>query len=175
MPMGSHELCRILICCFFGASVVTAKPPSASGGVQRAAAMPQIPTPSGQYGIGRIGLHWIDTSRVDDYDPKRKRELMVYLWYPTAKSPRAKGQYFPGAAQMDAQPEIHNLMSRDFGNAWPGIVSGEISSHARDHAPIARSHTLFPVVTFSHGLGSTGFQYTVLIENLVSHGYVVAS
>src|SRR4029077_8451985 len=33
----------------------------------------------------------------------------------------------------------------------------------------------FPVITFSHSLGSTGFQYTVLIENLVSYGYVVAS
>jgi hypothetical protein len=30
------------------------------------------------------------------------------------------------------------------------------------------SHTPFPIVTFSHGLGSTGFQYTVLIEHLVS-------
>ena len=76
---------------------------------------------------------------------------------------------------MDAMPEIHTLMSRDFGSAWAGIVSGEISSHAIDRAPIARNDSPFPVVTFSHGLGSTGFQYTVLIEDLVSHGYVVAS
>jgi hypothetical protein len=66
-------------------------------------------------------------------------------------------------------------MSREFGPLWAPIVSGEISSHAIDHAPIASSRTPFPVVTFSHGLGSSGFQYTVLIEYLVSHGYVVAS
>ena len=32
-----------------------------------------------------------------------------------------------------------------------------------------------PVVVFSHGLGGTGFNYTCLIEDLVSRGYVVAS
>jgi predicted esterase len=175
MPMASRELCSILISCFFSVFVVSVQQPSASSSVQRPATMPQIPSPSGPYGIGRIGLYWTDTSRADDYDSKRKRQLMVYFWYPAAKSPEAKGQYLPGAAQMDAQPEIHKLMSRDFGDAWPGIISGEISSHAIDHAPIAHSLNPFPVVTFSHGLGGTGFQYTALIENLVSHGYVVAS
>lgn len=100
---------------------------------------------------------------------------MVYFWYPTAKSTSAKGQYLPGAAQMDALPEVHKLMSSEFGNIWAPVVSGQISSHAIDHTPIANSHAPFPVVTFSHGLGGMGFEYTVLIEDLVSHGYVVAS
>lgn len=100
---------------------------------------------------------------------------MVYFWYPTPKSVGARGQYLPGAAQMDAVPAIHEFMSQEFGKVWPSIVSGEISSHAIDGAPVARSRTPFPVVTFSHGDGSTGFQYTVLIEYLVSHGYVVVS
>jgi hypothetical protein len=66
---------------------------------------------------------------------------------------------------MDALPEIHNLMGREFGAAWAPIVSGEISSHAIDHSPIATGRAPFPVVTFSHGLGSTGFQSTILIEH----------
>jgi predicted esterase len=175
MQMGSRELCTILIACFLNSSVPYAQQPSAKSSEQRPATIPQIPPPSGPYGIGRIALHCVDTSRADGYDAKRQRELMVYFWYPAAKSPDAKGEYFPGATQMDAQPEIHKFMSGDVGDAWPGIVSGEISSHAIDHAPIAHSRTPFPVVTFSHGLGGTGFEYTVLIENLVSHGYVVAS
>src|SRR5581483_1407491 len=52
---------------------------------------------------------------------------------------------------------------------------GAIFSHTVEGAPIAKSARRFPVVLFSHGLGSTGFNYTCLIENLVSHGYVVAS
>jgi predicted dienelactone hydrolase len=164
----------ILIASFFSIFFAYHRP-GASIGMQRTAEVPQIPSPSGPFGIGRIGFHWIDTSRPDDYDPKRNRELMVYFWYPTAKSAGAKGQYLPYAAQMDAVPEIHELMSREFGNIWASIVSSDISSHAVDHAPIANGRAPFPVVTFSHGLGSTGFHYTVLIEHLVSHGYVVAS
>jgi hypothetical protein len=175
MPMSSRLFGTILLASLYSASVAYVQQPSASSSVQPSAALPQIPSPSGPFGIGRIGLHWIDASRPDDYDPKRQRELMVYFWYPTAKSAGAKGQYLPGAAQMDALPEIHTFMSHEFGNLWAPIVSGEISSHAIDHAPIASTGTPFPVVTFSHGLGSTGFQYTVLIEHLVSHGYVVAS
>ena len=33
----------------------------------------------------------------------------------------------------------------------------------------------FPVVLLSHGLGGTGFEYASLIEELVSHGYVVVA
>ena len=175
MPMSSRFFGSILLACLFSASDVLAQQQSATGSVQTSTALPQIPSPSGPFGIGRIGYHWIDTSRSDDYDPKRKRELMVYFWYPAEKSAGAKGQYFPGAAQMDALPEIHKLMSREFGHIWAPIVSGEILSHAIDRAPDANSRTPFPVVILSHGLGSSGFQYTVLIEHLVSHGYVVAS
>jgi predicted esterase len=142
---------------------------------QRAAETPQIPLPSGPFGIGRMGFDWTDTLRKNDYDSKRQRELMVYFWYPTAKSPGEKGRYLPGVAQMDAKPEFRKIMSGEIGAAWAAIVSGEISSHAIDHAPIAKSPKPFPIVLFSHGIGGTGFEYTVLIEDLVSHGYVVAS
>ena len=173
--MSSCLFRTTMLASLFSASLVCVQQPGASNSVITSAAVPEIPYPSGPLGIGRIGFDWIDTSRPDNYDSKRKRELMVYFWYPTAKSADAKGQYLPGAAQMDAVPAIHEFMSQEFGSLWAPIVSGQISSHAIDHAPIASSHTPFPVVTFSHGLGSTGFQYTVLIEHLVSHGYVVAS
>jgi predicted esterase len=175
MPMRSCLFGSAMLACLFSTSLVCVLQPSASSGAMTSAVVPEIPYPSGPLGIGRIGCDWIDTSRPDNYDPKRKRELMVYFWYPTAKSIGAKGQYLPGAKQMDAVPAIHGYMSQEFGRLWAPIVSGEISSHAIDHAPIASSRTPFPVVTFSHGLGSSGFQYTVLIEYLVSHGYVVAS
>ncbi len=154
----------------FSASLVSAQQPKAFSSVQTSAAVSVIPYPSGPLGIGRIGFHWIDTSRPDKYDPKRKRDMMVYFWYPTAKSVGAKGQYLPGAAQMDAVPAVHEFMSQQFGNAWAAIVSGKISSHVIERAPIASSPTAFPLVTFSHGLGGSGFQYTQLIEDLVSHG-----
>lgn len=177
MPMSSRLLVIVgaLLAYMHSAPVAYLQQPSAASGVQTSSAMPEIPSPSGPFGVGRIGCHWTDASRPDDYEPKRHRELMIYFWYPTSRTAGAKGQYLPGAAQMDVLPEIRKLMSHAFGNLWTPIVSGEISSHAVDHAPIASSRTPYPVVIFSHGLGSSGFEYTVLIEQLVSHGYVVAS
>jgi hypothetical protein len=58
---------------------------------QSAASQPptfKLPDPSGPFGIGRVGYEWIDTSRPDFYssDPHAHRALMVYLWYPSARS-----------------------------------------------------------------------------------------
>ena len=139
---------------------------------------PRLSTPSGPFGIGRFSYGWTDPSRPDRYssDPQARRELMVYVWYPTSeKRADAKGPYIPGAKELDARPELQGRMSNEFGANWPLIVSGEIFSHAVEGAPAAKSPSQFPLVIFSHGNGSTGFQYTSLIEDLASHGYVVAA
>jgi predicted dienelactone hydrolase len=137
---------------------------------------PKIPHPSGPFGIGRVGFDWIDATRARRFsaDPKSPREIMVYLWYPTNHQ-NARGSYLPGAKQMDSQLETRRRMMENFGASWPLIVSGAIFSHAAEHSPAAEKPTRFPVIVFSHGQGSSGFTYTSLIENLVSHGYVVAA
>lgn len=141
--------------------------------------IPRLATPAGQFGIGRIGYDWTDPTRLDRYstDRQSRRELMVYLWYPTSpKRADVRGVYLPGARQIDASPEAHTRMTREFGANWPLMISGAIYSHAEEGAPPAeKSGKGFPVVVFSHGDGSTGFVYSSLIEDLVSHGYVVAS
>jgi len=147
-------------------------------GTQPTDALPKLPAPSGPFGIGRVGYHWVDRLRPDRYssDPKAHRELMVYFWYPTSeRSADAKGTYLPGARRMETLPEIQKRMSREFGRNWVAITSGAIFSYAVERSPILRSSQRLPVVIFSHGLGSTGFNYTCLIEYLVSRGYVVAS
>jgi dienelactone hydrolase len=101
---------------------------------------------------------------------------MVYFWYPTSEKLRdTRGVYYPGAAQMEKVPEVQARMHRAFNVAWPGILSGEIFSHAAERAPAVTLTGRFPIVVFSHGLGGTGFHYTCLIEDLVSRGYVVAA
>jgi len=141
-------------------------------------APPKLEPPSGPLGIGRVGYHWIDPARRDRYstDPQAHRELMVYLWYPTLqKRADAKGEYFPGAKQLDTVPEFHARMRNEFEENWPWILSGAISAHAVERAPAARNPRPFPVVIFSHGNGSTSFNYTTLIEDLASRGYAVAA
>jgi dienelactone hydrolase len=147
-------------------------------GTQPADGLPKLPAPSGPFGIGRVGYDWVDQLRTDQYssDPQAYRELMVYFWYPTSeKSADARGPYLPGAQRMDTLPEIQKRMNREFSRNWATITSGAIFSHAVERAPILRSPKRLPVVVFSHGQGSTGFNYTCLIEDLASWGYVVAS
>lgn len=132
------------------------------------AQIPQLPSPGGRYGIGRAGYDWKDASR--------QRELMVYFWYPTDGPARdGHGVYFPGAAEMEKVPAVQARMRRAYSDAWTAMLSGAIFSHAAEGAAAAKTPGRFPLVVFSHGLGSTSFNYTCLIEDLVSRGYVVAA
>jgi dienelactone hydrolase len=138
----------------------------------------QLPPPSGPFGIGRIAYEWVDISRSESHAPdlQAHRDLMVYLWYPSPRKDLAtRGEYLPGARQMDAKPDVQSAMKGDFETLWPLVVSGSITSHAVNNAPVAKTPAPFPLVIFSHGNGGTSFGYTSLIEDLVSRGYVVAA
>lgn len=154
---------------------------TSSGNAKSAVPQPpafKLPEPSGRLGIGRVSYEWIDSSRPDAYssDPHAHRALMVYLWYPTARGAAGeKAPYLPGAKQMDADSNVQPQMKEEFGALWPLVVSGEIKSHAIEDAPASRTPQQFPVVLLSHGLGGTGLECASLMEDLVSHGYVVAA
>src|SRR6267142_4578283 len=133
--------------------------------------VPNLPLPSGPYGVGRASFDWIDPNRVADMAEDRgpKSELMVYLWYPTeATSSEVESTLFPGAKQIDASPDFSEfLKAKVFGGNWPRVVSGAITTHAQENAPIAKSPNVFPVVLFSPGAFGTCFQYSSAIEDLV--------
>jgi hypothetical protein len=140
--------------------------------------IPKLPLPSGPFGIGRIAYEWTDASRSESHspDPHAHRDLMVYLWYPSPRKEVGRsGEYLPGAKQMDAKSDVQSAMREDFETDWPFVVSGAITSHAINNGPVAKAPAQFPLVIFSHGNGGTSFGYTSLIEDLVSHGYVVAA
>ncbi len=140
--------------------------------------IPQLQSPIGQFGIGRVGYEWTDISRSDGHsvDPLAHRDLMVYLWYPARKGKVGeRGEYLPGAKRMDADAAIRPVMQEEFEGSWPFIVSGAISSLAVENAPVARSPKKFPVVILAPGAGGTSFEYTSLIGSLVSRGYVVTT
>jgi dienelactone hydrolase len=168
----ANALCAVAI----AQSVPSQNPDLASP--EQTSITPELPSPSGSFGVGRIAYEWTDVSRSESHAPDSQahRDLMVYLWYPSPRKDVAtKGEYLPGAKQMNATPEVQSAMKGDFETLWPLVVSGSITSHADRNAPVARTQAPFPVVIFSHGNGGTSFGYTSLIEDLVSHGYVVAA
>jgi predicted dienelactone hydrolase len=144
---------------------------------RRNALLPILPPPTGDFSVGRTGFDWTDQSRAEALSKGSgaKRELMAYVWYPVEKQ-RKDGQpapYLPGAAAIDKLPD--RALSGADGKVWPAILSGRLVSRAVENATLARSPAKFPVLMFSHGLGSPVFHYTAFIEELVSHGYVVVS
>jgi len=116
-------------------------------------ALPKLPQPSGTFGVGRVGFDWIDPNRAADMAEDRgpHSELMVYVWYPTqATGKEVRGILFPGAKEIDSTAGVSDsLKAKLFGGNWPSVVSGAITSHALDNAPIAKIPRTFPVV-FSH-------------------------
>ena len=152
--------------------------PELKSGFAQQARIPQLPAPTGHFGVGRVAYQWTDESRRDPHaaDSKAHRDLMVYLWYPAPKRTAGKrGEYLPGAKQMNATAAVVPAMREEFEGNWPIIVSGTITSLAVENAPVARSQEKFPVVVLVHGAGGTSFEYTALVGDLVSHGYVVAA
>src|SRR5712692_6523228 len=134
---------------------------------------PRLPEPSGVFGVGRTSYDWTDTNRPDPFSSDRnaRRELMVYVGYPTAPDQKTDGGvYLPGAKQID---EVGGTNRFTQAPIWQLFVSGTITSHAREGAVPPANPRRYPLVLFSHGDGVSGFAYTTAIEDLVSHGYIV--
>lgn len=122
-----------------------------------------LPKPTGPYAVGRTLFDWKDPSRKDPYSSAigKERELMVWLWYPATVSPQSKpAEYIPSAwaAQLPWRPVT---------------IPGRVRVHAVADAPIAKGQSSYPVLIFSTGFGNLPSDYTSLIEDIVSHGYVV--
>lgn len=137
----------------------------------------QVPAPTGSYPVGRTAFHWVDSSRTDPFaaSVSSRREVMVYVWYPARHSGReSEGAYFPHIDAI-AQALGDSLMREAFGSAAVGVKIGQVRSHVIEHAELARSAAMSPVLVFSHGFGESGLTYSAQLADLASHGYVVFS
>lgn len=124
----------------------------------------KLPAPSVRAPIGVRSLWWTDRSRVDPFLPRRRRELVVTLWYPAATRPtQPLAPYMPAAAAKRFE---------QIEGAFAGTFTG-LRTHAVANAPVARGK--HSVVVFSPAFGFSGALYTTLLEDLAAHGYVVAS
>jgi dienelactone hydrolase len=122
-----------------------------------------LPRPTGPYAVGRILFDWTDPKRDDPYSSAigKHRELMVWLWYPATVSPQTKSaEYIPSAWASELP--------------WrPVTIPERVRVHAVADAPIAAAQQAYPVLIFSTGFGNLPSDYTSLIEDIVSHGYIV--
>lgn len=125
-----------------------------------------LPAPSGQYPVGRVNFDWTDHSRLDPLASRAgvPRELSVWMWYPAQRG--VGGERAPYAPGVWGQLHVQGP---------PGFLEGSfgtVRNQALGGVPVARGR--FPIVVLEPGMGLSAPQYTVLAEDLASHGYLVA-
>jgi predicted dienelactone hydrolase len=135
--------------------------------------VPRLPAPTGPYPVGTLTLDLTDLSRSDPYapDPAAPRRLMVQVWYPAEA--QADLPLAPWAEHMDILgPALGEFFS------LPGFLFSQVRlarAHAYVDAPAAEAAAPYPLILFSHGWSGLRFQNTYQMEELASHGYVVAA
>ena len=133
--------------------------------------------PTGPFDIGVKSYHLIDKSRPENFtenDPDDYREMMIQLWYPRSTT-NISHEAIP-APYMDpitfqwlkARSPIPLITIPDHAYQY-------VHPHGSIEPPIDTTDGPFPIIIFSHGYDGVYQIYTSLIEDLVSHGYIVAS
>lgn len=132
----------------------------------------RLPRPTGPFAIGTTTYHWVDVERHDVFseDPKARREVMVQVWYPAEagrSAPRAP--YTPNAAILG--PLARLMRAPEFVLRHLALVTTD----AIVDAPVAPAMPAYPLLLFSHGRGGFRGHNTAQVQELASHGYVVAA
>jgi dienelactone hydrolase len=125
-----------------------------------------LPKPTGRFAVGRASVEITDDSRTDALalpDAEGPRRLIVWVWYPAIHSSASPySPYLPGGWEAS-----DTVMGASLGTT-------SLQSHSQDGAAPLLERGPFPLLIFS-GSGFSPLSYAGLLEELASHGYVVAS
>jgi len=129
-----------------------------------------LPAPTGPYSVATRSTTWIDSSRDETFTEKQDfRKIVVQVWFPITKQNDLTTLPYIDAPELRLpaiakQLRLPMSLIRHFGEVKTNtcaIPDGSVPDQK------------FPLILFSHGLSGMRFQNTSLIEELVSHGYVV--
>ncbi len=128
-----------------------------------------LPTPTGPFAVGRAIYDWTDEAHSDALAPVpgTKRELLVWIWYPSpAGQSIAMDDYVPAQMRAAAGPASGpwSLLTRD---------ASKVHGHSIRDADVSPQQRSYPVVIMRAGASAGVVGYSTLAEDLASHGYVV--
>ena len=142
-----------------------------------------LPAPTGPYAVGRTIEDWRDGDAPAPRATPRgargqlTRELLVWVWYPAA-GPRAgaRGGATPDAYLPYLPAPVRPAVERARGALISTFLTRDLArvrAHSLVSAPVAPARPAYPVVLLRGGASAAVWSYTVLAEDLASHGYVV--
>lgn len=129
-----------------------------------------LPTPTGSFAVGRTIYAWADdTPDTLAPVPGTKRELIVWIWYPSAtgQSPATMEDYLPAPWRTAFEREnsaLFKLLTRDL---------SLVHTHSNRDADVSPQERSYPVVIMRGGASANVTNYSTLAEDLASHGYIV--
>jgi dienelactone hydrolase len=128
-----------------------------------------LPTPTGSFAVGRAIYDWTDDVALDELAPVpgTKRELLVWIWYPSAAEQSvAMDDYVPAQMRAAAGPTGGplRLLTRDL---------SKVHTHSSRNSDVSPQQRSYPVVIMRAGASLEVWNYSTLAEDLASHGYVV--
>ena len=124
-----------------------------------------LPSPTGKHKVGRMSIQLIDQNRLEAYstekDNKKKRELVIWIWYPAEPLTDSKRAiYLP-----DKWSEADFVYGVKLGTTG-------FECHSFENAPVASFQSTYPVIIFSQA-GFSVLSYSAIIEEMASQGYVI--
>jgi hypothetical protein len=125
-----------------------------------------LPQPTGSYGVGVEEYTWTDRTRPEVLTSNKKdfRRVFVRVFYPAGSTAGLST-----AAYMDAWTAKKFWVTK-------GVKGlGSVQTHTVLNAPAADGVPPFPCLVFSPGQYCPPQIYTALMEDLASHGYVIAT
>ena len=160
VPVGTAVVLAVGLTAGSAFGATAAAPPTPTGPTT------SLPPVTGHDRAGTVRLHLVDHDRIDPTSPDHGyRELMVQVWYPASDT-----RGFPTAPYMPSLAAAHFLASH---GAPADTVLPPTTGHVG--APADRRDGPYPVVLYSPGGGTDASLDTGLVEDLVSHGYVVVT
>jgi dienelactone hydrolase len=127
----------------------------------------QLPAPTGPFSAGRLRTAWVDSARIDPFGGGSKRELAIWMWYPSLKLGSTQAAPYVPADIDSVYAAYSGPLLTHF--MWRRTVRG----HSLAAPPLAQDSANYPVVVFRSGIGASALDYSSIAEDLASHGYVV--
>jgi predicted dienelactone hydrolase len=135
--------------------------------------IPRTPEPTGPNDIGTMTVVLIDESREELYagETGEPRTIVVQIWYPAELEPDDTP-----APWLDHMEVMGPALAAKLN--LPSFFLDHVkysNAYAVADAAVSGAESQYPLLLFSHGWGGFKAQNTFQVEELASHGYIVAA
>jgi predicted dienelactone hydrolase len=129
----------------------------------------ELPMPSGSYRVGRASYFFSSDAAARALAKEPEHELAVWIWYPAASADTSKAaDYLPAPWLRAAQQSWSWIMTQVFTRDL-----SKVRVHSVSDAPMSSAKRAYPIAVMRTGSSALTLQYTILAEDLASHGFVV--